>query len=323
MDIYDIASNSWSTGAVGGNSRRESASAIYQDKIYYWAGFSAGGVYINSMDIYDITNNTWSVGVAGGTARAQAIGASYNGKLYFYGGYNSSGNLNSVDIYDISTNLWSTGTAGGLFRQSGSGDRYGDSLYVWGGYYWDGSLHWQDTVDIYNLTTNTWTTGSNSAVHRYSHSFKQYDGIFYAYAGDNDLFVLVNTLDIYDTGYHPNPEFQNLPGDTRTINLDEGQVITTTAYTLEVYPTSPNDIEKVEFFVDNQLIDTDYTADTNGVYSTIWDTTQYHSDVRIVAYDPFGRTTELTRSVIVGSSSNGSQVQTLTALPETGMREEP
>ncbi|MEI6266469.1 MAG: choice-of-anchor tandem repeat GloVer-containing protein [bacterium] len=110
------------------------------------------------------------------------------------------------------------------------------------------------------------------------------------------------------------PVFTNLPSATTVINITDGQTITTNPYTLKVKPTDADGIQKVEFYIDNILICTDTTADVDGVYSCDWDTSKYHSDVKVLAYDTNGNvSTALTRSATVRLAST-----TTGTLPETG-----
>lgn len=113
-------------------------------------------------------------------------------------------------------------------------------------------------------------------------------------------------------GTSSHPEFINLPGDSRPINLDEGGIISDPLYTLEVKPSGKG-IAQVDFFVDDNLICTDKTADANGVYSCDWDTTKYHSDIKIVTTYLNGKKITLTRTVEVKSATDQ-----LTILPKTG-----
>ncbi len=107
------------------------------------------------------------------------------------------------------------------------------------------------------------------------------------------------------------PVFEELSaGDTRVINITEGQTITTNPYTIFVKPTDSNGITKVEFYIDNILICTATTADSNGYYSCQWDTSKYHSDVKIIAYDALGNSTTLNRYTTVN----------LTGVPNTGLQ---
>ena len=108
------------------------------------------------------------------------------------------------------------------------------------------------------------------------------------------------------------PTYETLPGDTKVVNLTEGELITTNPYIIKVNPTDDTAVEKVEFYVDGFLICTDTTPDAEGVYSCAWDTSKYHSDIRILTYDTSGNTTELLRTVTVDPSLY------LTTLPRTG-----
>ena len=128
----------------------------------------------------------------------------------------------------------------------------------------------------------------------------------------------IDTLGVYNNGY---PYLQNVDiagptftvlgsGDTRTVNIDAGQVITTNPYIIKVLPDDPSGVTKVEFYIDDILICTDTTADADGYYTCSWDTSKYHSDVKIIAYDAFGNATTVTRSTTVS----------LTGAPNTGLQ---
>lgn len=108
------------------------------------------------------------------------------------------------------------------------------------------------------------------------------------------------------------PTFVTLPGSTIPINLTEGQTITTNPYIIKVKPNDDNGIQRVEFYIDGTLICTATTPDAGGVYSCSWDTSKYHSDIRVIAYDNSGNPSiALTRSTVVDPS--------LYILPRTGM----
>jgi len=121
-----------------------------------------------------------------------------------------------------------------------------------------------------------------------------------AYSGDNAVIVKY-------AGQTTSPQLLNLPGTASIVNLTDGEVINSTIFTILIKPESDNGIAKVEFYVDDVLICTDTTADANGVYSCDWNTTLYHSNVKIIAYDTLGQTTTILRTVITASE-----------LPETG-----
>jgi len=109
--------------------------------------------------------------------------------------------------------------------------------------------------------------------------------------------------------------FLNLPNEKRPVNLDEEQTITAPSYTIQVKPMSKG-LTKVEFYVDNNLICTNNNPDSNGVFSCDWDTTKYHSTIKIIAYYTSGKTATLTRNVAV--SGVETNLENMTILPETG-----
>lgn len=97
------------------------------------------------------------------------------------------------------------------------------------------------------------------------------------------------------------PLFVNLPGTDTLINVYNGQVINQNPYILKVNPTSDFGIDRVEFFVDSAKIGTVYSKDSNadGTYSCPWDTSLYHSSVRVVAYGIDGQSSEISRTATV------------------------
>ncbi len=122
----------------------------------------------------------------------------------------------------------------------------------------------------------------------------------------NDL-PNINATDVYSLSLVGDPEeesveppvFSNLPSVSTTVNITEGQNITTNPYTIRVKPTSDIGISKVEFYIDDILICTVTSPDENGIYSCDWDTSLYHSDVKVIAYDIDSEQVILNRSATV------------------------
>ncbi len=319
VDIYNIAANSWSTGTAGGTPRMWHSSVVYNGKIYTWGGLDGALDPLDTLDIYNIATDSWSTGLAGGTARFSHSSVAYNGNIYSWGGADGFVFLNTLDIYNIVGDSWTTGTAGGTARwEFFSASLYRGKIYNWGGDDENGYL--LNTMDIYDIGSDSWSTGTAGGTARKNYGSAIYNGKIYYFAGEKllslnpHLNTTTNTVDIYDTYEQPLPEFNNLPGSNQPINLEEGETITTDTYVIEVAPASEFGVAKVEFYVDDILICTDTQPDANGVYSCDWDTTRYHSDVKILVYDILGHTTVLTRRVIVLSDETSLP----TALPETG-----
>lgn len=142
-----------------------------------------------------------------------------------------------------------------------------------------------------------------------------------------DTYSEQNNLTLYaqwsvGVGDNTPPTFSQLPGTSGVINVNENQVITTNPYILKVLPTDSNGISRVEFYIDDIIIGTDTTADSDGVYSCAWDTSKYHSTVTVYAYDNSAlrnrslvlrRTATVNLGIVTTSSITG-----LTELPATG-----
>jgi hypothetical protein len=190
MDIFDIASNRWTTGTAGGTARHYHSAFVYKDKMYVWGG--TNGSNLATVDIYTFATNTWSTGTAGGTARNSQSVVVYGTKAYFWGGTNGS-NLATVDIYDMVSNTWSTGTSGGTARNSQSAVIYGTKMYVWGGT--SGSA--LNTTDVYDVVANSWTTGVTGGTARFAQTAVLYGSKMYAWGGTNGTYGL-NTTDVFD-----------------------------------------------------------------------------------------------------------------------------
>jgi ELWxxDGT repeat protein len=141
----------------------------------------------------------------------------------------------------------------------------------------------------------------------YPYGLVEYNGAIYFMAGDG---VHGDELWAYDVPDSTPPVFVNLPGLATTINLVDGQTVATNPFIIQVKPSDNYEIERVEFYVDGTLICTSTTPDANGVYACSWNTSLYHSDIRVIAYDDSGNPSlPLDRSVNVN----------LGGLPNTGL----
>jgi hypothetical protein len=86
--IYDVASNTWSTGApspfASYGSIRENV--VIGNKIYVVQGQRANAEFSSAVYVYDIPSNTWSEKSFGKHAADGVAGGVYNGKIYTFGG---------------------------------------------------------------------------------------------------------------------------------------------------------------------------------------------------------------------------------------------
>lgn len=95
------------------------------------------------------------------------------------------------------------------------------------------------------------------------------------------------------------PFFVVPPGGSDVINMSDGEVITANPFIIKVMPEDDFGVVRVEFYVDGVLIGVATAPDANGYWTCAWDTSQYHSSIRIVAYDKNGQTAVITRETKV------------------------
>ncbi|PYK10775.1 MAG: hypothetical protein DME65_08860 [Verrucomicrobia bacterium] len=177
--IYDIAANTWSTGAPLPEATGLNGHAIGLDNgIIYIAGGHNGIGAINTVRAYDIASDTWSelapmpIGVV-----LPGFGL-INGKLYIASGNDGFGERSELQIYDIATNTWSTGAPVPTPVTGPASAVLNGKIYLFGGGAPLPSLI--TTTQIYDPATNTWSTGPDMNVAR---------TWFYGAAVDNSTIV--------------------------------------------------------------------------------------------------------------------------------------
>ena len=162
--IYDIGSNSWTTGAPCPASLSDLATAYANGKIYVAAGYNGSGA-TNTLYIYDIASNTWSNGPNMPTAVYLPGFGIINGKLYVASGNNGSTEQSALQVYDIASNTWSTDSSAPVPTPvTGPGSAvYQGKLYLFGGAVFPTTM---TITQIFDPGTNSWTTGPNMNVAR-------------------------------------------------------------------------------------------------------------------------------------------------------------
>ena len=175
MDIYDIESSSWSSGANGGTPRSDHSAVIFEDKIFYYGGsVNTGAQKLDTIDVYDITENEWQEGSEGRLAyegssdnakRAGHSAVLWDGHMFIWGGRDKDEiELNTLDIVDL--NQWKELKSGGTPRYGHAGTAFEAKLYFWGGT--DGGDLFK-TMDIYDTQSDEWFSGLEGGRARKGH----------------------------------------------------------------------------------------------------------------------------------------------------------
>ncbi len=105
-NIYDIASNSWSSGAPMPRAQDSMAAGYYNGSVYL-AGGGGAGIYSQTW-AYNVAANTWTTRTSAPDALYGTASGVINGHLYMVGGYDTNSNyLNTTYDYDIAADSWS------------------------------------------------------------------------------------------------------------------------------------------------------------------------------------------------------------------------
>ena len=102
-----------------------------------------------------------------------------------------------------------------------------------------------------------------------------------------------------------------------SLNLKDNQVVTTNPYLISAKVENPSSISKVEFYVDDVLIGTATLPDVEGNFTAVWDTSKYHSTIKVVAYDASGNSSTALRNTTVQLNGDNSN-SIVPILPKTG-----
>ena len=157
LSIYNIATDSWTTGAdMPGARYWIDCEQLFdpndgnRPKIYCAGGYDTAAR--NTLYIYDIGNNSWTTGPTLPAARYHYASAKLDNRYYVIGGYTTTYEA-TVLVYNPATNAWSTVAPMNVARRYFHAGVIGGKIYVAGGY--NGS--YLSSAEVYDPTYNTWS----------------------------------------------------------------------------------------------------------------------------------------------------------------------
>jgi N-acetylneuraminic acid mutarotase len=89
LEIYDIASNTWSSGTSMPQPLADSYAVLLNGRIYVFGGFTLGGAASSSTFIYDISADAWSTGAPAPSGRVDPAVGICGPLIYMIGGGNA------------------------------------------------------------------------------------------------------------------------------------------------------------------------------------------------------------------------------------------
>jgi len=148
--IYDVATNTWSSGTERAPDRAFNMAAVLSDGIHVMGGFNVAK--LTNHDLYEPATDAWSalasLPVAVHAGQAEAV----DGKIYLM----TPGLVGQavLQIYDAASDAWSLGTsrpfAGGLFASAVIDGK----IYVAGGQ--SAAVDTWDVLHSYDPDTDSW-----------------------------------------------------------------------------------------------------------------------------------------------------------------------
>lgn len=343
LAVNSTISNSFSGGDIDGST----------DYVGGLVGYNTGSSISSSHSAGFVTSVNYTGGLVGGSSQG-SISESYS--ECSVSGSSSTGGLVGVDNTSPISNSYSTGTVSGTFHAGGLvGNNTGSisSSYAAGGVsgvFFVGGLVGTNNAGPGAVTNSFYDSGvsgqsdTGKGVSKTTLQMKSFatfsDIATVGLSSAWDIVLIDDYVDeiwfIDDESDYPrlgwqlevvepspdttSPTFSNIPNSSDVINLTNGQVIATNPFVIKVKPEDNAAVLKVEFYVDDNLLCTDTTADSDGIYSCAWDTSKYHSTVKVTAYDTSNNaSTILTREATVDPSLyTASTIPTMTELPNTG-----
>ncbi|MCA9977114.1 MAG: DUF11 domain-containing protein, partial [Anaerolineales bacterium] len=158
VDIYEIATNTWTTGADLPGARYWLDCTEIAGKIYCAGGYQTSAQ--GTLYIYDIATNTWSTGAAMPANRYGYAGAAFAGKYYVIGGYSGSAYMDTLLAYDPISDTWDiTLPSMSVARRDGMAGVIGGKIYVTGGR--SAASTYVNTTEVYDPALNAWSTAAS------------------------------------------------------------------------------------------------------------------------------------------------------------------
>jgi N-acetylneuraminic acid mutarotase len=185
VEVYNPASNSWSTAASMPTARFGLAAATVNGLIYAVGGYNGSPSGLFAAEVYNPSSNSWT-SVFGLTPRYGLAAVAMNGFIYAMGGFNPNA-VSTVEVYNPTSNSWSPAAnmptaSGGLAADAANG-----LIYAMGGFPITGlGANFLNTVQIYNPSSNAWSTAAAMLTPRDNLAAADVNGLIYAIGGYNN-----------------------------------------------------------------------------------------------------------------------------------------
>jgi N-acetylneuraminic acid mutarotase len=198
-EIYNTATNKWTTGASDPNPRELGASAVVNGILYVIGGSTSGSNPVNLLEAYNPVNNKWTTKSPMPTARNSMPAIVEKNIIYVIGGYDPNTGVfyDNVESYNPATDTWTAEAPLPVATAWEAVGLLGTTIVAA-----DGETGPSGTIvgsnEGYNVTTNTWSTLTADPTPRVEACFAAVNGQLYVAGGANTTGVLG-----INEGYNP------------------------------------------------------------------------------------------------------------------------
>ncbi len=182
VEIYDPATDSWTTGPSMLVAVSEHMAAAVSGKIYVIGGKPDLGVAMDTVQEYDPATQTWTLKTAMPDSRYAAAVSVHNDRIYIAGGRGPGVNLSSLLWYEPATDTWGAGAPMSESREGAAGATVNDRFIVYGGY--TSGTGYRRLVELYDPVMDTWAFGTDGSA-REDVGVAVHGGLMFAFGGNN------------------------------------------------------------------------------------------------------------------------------------------
>lgn len=246
LEIYDAATDTWSTGASLPIAVWRASAAFSNGRLYVFGGYQSLDPFpfnpTNRVFEYDPATNQWTEKAAMPTARGSSAAVEAGGLIHVLGGASSSA-LNLHQVYNPVSNSWSTAAPIPTPRSGLTADLLDGKIYAAGGYILSGGVVPQTAFEAYDVAAGTWQSRQGLPLARLGIDAAVLRGKFYVFGGATSAAVSSRTLE-YDPGTNSWRQLQNMPDVVSFMGV---ATVGDTIYAIGGGPVNLNRFDAVNF----------------------------------------------------------------------------
>ncbi|NIR51516.1 hypothetical protein GWO43_23325, partial [candidate division KSB1 bacterium] len=212
LEIYDPATDSWTTGTPLPISVWRTSAAAANGKLYTFGGYESTSGFpfnpTNRVFEYDPSSDRWSEKHAMPTARGTSVAITVSGMVHVLGGA-ADADLATHEIYDPVNDSWFTAPPVPTPRSGLTGAAVDNKIYVAGGYILSGGVTRQNALEVFDVDDGSWGTFSSMPIARNGIAAAVFGDKIYVFGGPPQESVS-HTLE-YDPATNQWQELADMP----------------------------------------------------------------------------------------------------------------